>query len=220
MIRMEISNKTLAWLVVAAIVVSVFGTTISLWNLNNKENFVGYATSNTSGIASVDVSQSVILRFAINATNFGSGSVDGAYNNCTLSINGSSTIHRTLGCLFFNPTSTFGDSLILENAGTSFLNITINVSKNATTFLGGNWSLARLAYAVSNNETGSCLGMNNMTWSEVTVAQVLQNMVICNNLSYADDKDSIRIGINITIPQDVPQGAKAVTFLAQGTNLP
>ncbi|MGV8087426.1 MAG: hypothetical protein ACP5N1_07375, partial [Candidatus Woesearchaeota archaeon] len=125
---MEISNRTLAWLVIAAIVVSVFGTTLSLQKLSRSSLASGYVTSNATGTAAVEVSQSVVLRYTVSSVDFGSGSVNSSlgFNNCTLSINGtgSTTIHR-VGCEGFNSTNT-GGTFNLENAGTSYLNVTLN----------------------------------------------------------------------------------------------
>lgn len=220
---MEISNKTLAWLVVAAIVVSIFGTTVSLWNLNNKENFAGYATSNTTGSASVDVSQSVILRFAVNATNFGAGSVNSSMAgvwSCNMMINGTTgnpAIART-GCVGFNPAS---GALVMENAGTSYLSVTLNVSKSASQFgiIGGSDAIGINAfrYAIANNESGSCVGtLNNGTWTAVEAVPTPQ--LICTNLSWSGGTNSLLVGISLNITGNATQGARSVTFTAQGTN--
>jgi hypothetical protein len=226
MIRMEISNKTLAWLVVAAIVVSIFGTTISLWNLNNEENFAGRLTTNDTGLASVTVSQSVVLRFAVNATNFGTGSINtsGGRYQCNMIINATTNnpaITKDSGCLNFNANT---GALILENVGTSFLNVTLNFSANASGFGivnssgGDSIGLTALQFAVSNNESGSCTGtLNNRSWSVVPGIPTPQN--ICTNLSWTVATNSLLIGINVTITENASQGAKSLTFYAQGTNI-
>jgi len=212
----EISNKTLAWLVITAVIISFAGTLVSLYKLNNMSS-TGYFTYNTTGTASVDVSKSVVLRYAISSVNFGSGSVNSSlgFNNCTLSINGSATIYKT-GCEGFNSTNIGGDSFILENAGTSYLNVTLNFSNNASTFMGGNGSLARFRYGISENETGSCVGtISNTTWTDAIENATIN---ICTNLSWADATDTIRIGINISIPENAA-GSKSVNITAQGTGI-
>jgi len=223
---MEISNKTLAWLVVAAIVVSVFGTTMSLWNLNNKESFAGYVTlTNSTAGATVGISQSVILRFAINATNFGSGSVNSGagYWGCNMGINASSTTIYQNGCTGFNPS---GNALVIENVGTSYMNVTLNITGNATTFLGNSPSDAigsgAFMYEVSDNESGSCVGTKyNTSWTIVQngTATAISPILICSNLSYAVSSNSLAIGLNITLTNNATPGAKFVVFTAQGTNI-
>jgi hypothetical protein len=221
---MDISNKTLAWLVVVAIVVSIFGTTISILNLSNRQNaLVAYATSNTTGGASAEVSQSVILRFAINATDFGQGSVNSSigYWGCVLAINGS-TANPTIikdGCSGFSATS---PALVIENVGTSYLNVTLNFSRNATDFLSvSSGTVGNFKYVVSNNESGSCtpVGWLNATttaWTEVGVPNT--TTVVCQNLSWAGSGNSLVIGLNLTVTDNVTQGAKFMWITAQGTN--
>jgi len=211
---MEISNKALAWLVVAAIMVSVFGTLSSLERLNRSNIMTFHATSNDTGTASVQVSQSVVLRYAINAVNFGSGSVNttGTAHQCVLAINSTTNIFKDAGCIGFNST---GNPFVLENAGTGFLNVTLNFTENATTFLGGTPGLAWFRYAISNNESGSCVGtLSNPGWTDVVRGSVTN---ICTNLSWTDSADSLRIGINISIPEDSLMGTRSVIIIAQGT---
>ena len=216
---MDISNRTLAWLVIAAIAVSILGTGISLWNLGNRDNaFLGYATSNASGEARVDVSQSVILRFIQNATDFGSGSVDSTAGwKCALSINDSTTIYK-LGCTNFNTTTTF---LTLENAGTSNLNVTLNFTENATDFMpSSNAAGLSLKFVVSDAEANSCQNKNATTyaWTEVGPSNIT-NTYICYNLSWSTASNLLKIGLNLTITDNVTQGSRYMVIQAQGTNI-
>jgi len=198
--------------------VSLAGTLASFKSSSNV--MTGYVTSNDSGLAQVDVSQSVILRFAINTTNFGSGSINssGGFTYCNLMINGSTTIYK-YGCEGFNNTNSGGpDAFIIQNAGTSYLNVTINITGNASTFIGGNITVASMKYAVSANETNSCPGiMYNTGWTEVGPPNM--STVICSNMSWQNGRNTIRIGMNITIPNDAPSGSRSVTLIAQGTNI-
>ena len=79
---------------------------MSVLNLSGKST-TGYATSNTTGEARVDVSQAVVLRFATgyNATNFGSGSINttGLIYTCNMAVNGTAgSMVMTNGCIGFN----------------------------------------------------------------------------------------------------------------------
>ena len=78
---MEISNKTLALLLVAAIVVSIGGTLISLNNVN--QGITGHVTSNATGTTSVNVGAVTTLRFDISSVDFGAGSVIRAVDSTT-----------------------------------------------------------------------------------------------------------------------------------------
>jgi hypothetical protein len=223
---MEISNKTLVWIVVATIVVSALGTILTV----HKAGFEGYATSNMTGNASVTIASQTVLRFAIGSLNFGSGSVltnNSAGQNamCNLTANAStSTITVTPDCS--SGFSTTGWSLVLENAGNTFLNISINFSTNETTFPGGAVSpYRRLKYTVGPNETGSCpgafdFGLNVTTaiaWTDVTTPGAATK--VCGNLSWLDNIDTIRVGIQVGIPTDA-DGTKSLLIGALGTSIP
>jgi hypothetical protein len=215
---MEISNKTLAWFVIGAVVVSLAGT---LFSLTNSNGISGYVTSNTTGQASVDVSQSIILRYAINSTDFGSGSIDSGsgFNNCTLGIDNNATIYK-IGCIGFNTLNSGGDGpFVLENAGTSNLNVTLNFSGNASTFIGGNQTIAKLRFKVSENESNSCVGgtIPYTAWTEVGAPNT--SLVACTNLSWNGIQNTLKVGLNVTLPMDAISGSRSITVLAQGTNI-
>jgi len=211
---MEISNKTLAVLLVVTIAISLTGTILSL-NTLQESKLTGYATYNDTGKAQVIISSSTVLRFIVNTIDFGTGSVNSTgYTNCTLYVNGSSgtSINRTAGCINFNTTA--GGPLVLENDGTTYINVTINASTNAAEFING--TSPQFQYQIQENETGSCLsGAAATTWTDVVKGTVTQ---ICGNMSYIDANDTLRMGILVTIPADAPPGTRPnAIFTAQGT---
>jgi hypothetical protein len=222
---MEISNKALAWLVVAAIAVSLFGTIISLNKLNQGAN--AYASwTNDTGTTSVTISTLSTLRFALgnNILNFGTGQVktNESYANCTLGINSSTAgaaVSQSPGCAGFNATMQNG-TFIIENVGNTFLNVSINFSANQTWLEGSSRNNASFYYQVWENETGSCPGPvgtfnSTLNASWVTVPQPGNTTNACQNLSYLSATNSLRIGINITIPWDA-SGPKTVQIEAAG----
>jgi hypothetical protein len=218
---MEISNKMLAWLVVAAIAVSIFGTIISLNKLNQSTGLTGFATSNTTGTATVDISSQTVLRFVVTGVDFGTGQINttSGYNNCTMSINDSTTgtITRSAGCIGFNAAAPTGSTFTLQNAGTTYLNVTMNFSNNASTFIGGVSVNPSLKFQMAENSSSatSCIyagGVSNKAWTEVTIGTVYN---ICQNLSF-NQNNTLMMGVSVVIPSDA-SGNKAVTILAQGT---
>ena len=218
---MEISNKTLASLLVLAIVVSVAGTFLSL-SRSSRSGITGYYVSNDTGTTSVNVGSITSLRFDVNAINFGSGSVNstGGFTNCTMFINGtgSTTITQT-GCTGFNTTNLAGD-FVLENAGTTYINVTMNSSANSSTFIGGGgagFDNPVFKFTITNNETGSCLiTVNYPSWSDSNLIFGNQSQ-ICGNLSPIDTVDTLQIGVYVAIPLNSLTGSRTATFLAQGT---
>jgi hypothetical protein len=219
---MEISNKTLVWIVVATIIVSIGGTILTVKSAGD----IGYATSNVTGNASVNVASQTILRFAVSSLDFGSGSVNttggaGQTANCTLTANATdATISRGLDCIGFTSTA---DSLTLENAGNTYLNVSLNFSTDSSGFPGGSLfpQYRKLRFTAGPNESGSCYTpTNNLNtsvgqWVDVTP---LSATYICYNLSWNDTIDTMRVGLQISIPSDA-DGTKALTIIAQGTSI-
>jgi hypothetical protein len=235
MINMEFSNKTLAWLVVVIIVVSLGGTLISINSITGP-NGVGHVTSNATGNASVSISSVTQLTFKTAALDFGTGQVNGSAGNnyqCNMSNNGSGSIVKTSGCSSTFNSTNLGGSLVIENTGNTALNVSLNFSANAANFLGGGATgcggtcpAPLFKFTVLENESGSCPGGQNgynatmnQSWVDVVAGSWLP---ICNgttsqNLQYGDNNDSLAIGIFIAIPSDA-SGTKNVTITAQGTS--
>jgi hypothetical protein len=217
---MEISNNRLAVILLIAVIISIGGTIVSLNKLNTLgkiKTTTGLVTVNSTGTTLLNISSVTSIRFSINTVDFGAGAVNTTlgFNNCTLSINGSSTISKT-GCAGFNddnPSAT--DTFIIINDGNNFLNVTLNASANATDFIGGNASVVAFQYALGENESGSCSGysVSFPGWTDVSTA----DPKICDNLSYQPTSNSIRVGIRIVVPANAPQGPKTATFTATGT---
>jgi hypothetical protein len=221
MMNMEISNKTLAWLVVATIVVSLAGTLISVNRIG--QGVTGFASYvNATGNATVSISSQTSLSFVVAGLNFGSGSIDGnAPYYCNLSVNKSAVYNGstagTGSCIGFN-TMQPSNTLILENTGNTYMNITLNFSADATIFPGGSIVTPAFQFSVEPNETFACAGgMNTSVASFVNVvANVPYPVCYSGGLGYISTNDSLAIGIRISIPSDA-SGGKNVTIRAVGT---
>jgi hypothetical protein len=246
----DISNKSLATLLIVAIVVSIGGT----WLVINKApgilHITGAPTVDT-GTATVTIEASASVRFAVNSLSFGSGKVNtsGGNTDCILDSNGTNASNK---CINF--TSNFGN-LSLENDGSVNVSVQLVADKNASSFFYPTSHLVTselLRYAIIQNETDSC---RNGTGGGGSVPNlpVTQNCsmppttasgdaskgnctvfpdfwtdvnitgagtTICKNLLYNNTDDSIGIEINFTIPSDAPAGTKTVTFTATATTYP
>ena len=213
---MEITNKTLAVFLVVAVVISVGGTILSLDRIGNlRIQTTGFATSSTQGNATINVTSQTSIRFSINSVDFGAGSVNttGGYNNCTMSLN-DTAVFTKVGCLSFNANNAAGPSFVIENDGGTYVNLTLNSTKNAASFIGG--TNPAFEYAIYQNETSSC---KLSIYNESNVSTVAANVVnICQNLSYLDTEDTLRIYVRVRIPYDAPIVATTATFTAEGTS--
>jgi hypothetical protein len=211
---MDINNKTLALFLVGAIIISLAGTIISL-NRLAQIGPTGYATVVANATATLDVSTVTSIRYAQNAINFGTGSVNTSYGNqyCYLTVNASTFTKNgcTAGGFTGSPTA-----FQVENDGNTYLSVTMNCSSNSTTFLGGTGP--SMKFTVAHNESSSCIGnfsSYNASWTELGLPSA--TYIICTNLSYADASDSLLIGVNLTIPYDSFQSARIANWSVVGT---
>lgn len=243
----DVSNKTLAFLLVMTIVVSLAGTFITLSVVNSR--FVAQGGVPLTGMAVVPnatatltVQGSSSISFTQATINFGSGSVDteGGFTNCTLSSK-AAPYGTNSGCVSFSAVST---PLTVENDGNTNLTVELRTNVTAMQFIG--IDSAKFLWNVSVAEAGSCVNTTavtpNVQYPVVepnTSAQCqgagtdggtdcgteFENVsntdkVICPRLLSEDSRDSLNIDINVSIPLDAPLGVKLAGFIVTGTRDP
>jgi hypothetical protein len=210
---MDLSNKTLAFLLVVAIVISLGGTIISL-NRLNQLGFMGLTLYNTSGTTNFSLQSSVSIIFRTTLVNFGTGYVNANGTGCDITTNATTGWNTTGNCLGgLTNTSPF----IIENNGNVNVSLGLNSSANASTFVTGSVPTPLFQWAVSNNETNSCYGtLSDQTWTNVNWSGGPKT--VCTNLSFSDANDTIRLDIKVLIPEDATQGSThTATIMAQGS---
>ncbi len=212
---MEITNKTLAMFLVAAIAVSLFGTIISLNKLSSIST-TGYATSDT-GTATVYVNSSTSIFFYVDAVNWGEGYVNatpGAPFNCTLNSEGL----RSAGCVRFTQVS---QGFVLENEGNTYPTINLDSDVNGSVMLGEHWSYGGplLLWKVTANETNSCGGggIPAPLASYIPANTTGAGSLICPALEFANGNDTLKIDVQVNIPYTVTTGQKTAQFTAQAS---
>jgi hypothetical protein len=215
----EISNKTLAILMITAIVLSIGGTFFSLNRLaylvNVKQpNTQAYIT-NPTGVAKVNITGISSLRFSIATLDFGTGYVNTSGGNYCSMASGSPSGYKDTSdrCVNFNSPASLV-SLQLENDGNTNLTLVIASDKNASTFLGG--TAPGFMYEVTNNESNSCTTPTPSTWTNMPIVDTS----ICGSpgLGFIDNSDSLNIHLNITIPYNSLIGQQTATLLITGTS--
>jgi hypothetical protein len=214
---MEISNKTLALFLVAAVTISLFGTVISLNKMNRLvqlKSTTGYALSDTA-LAQVTVNTTTSIIFTTDSIDFGSGTVNtsGADKNCTLAVNAT----KSVDCIGFTHVNV---PFVLENDGTTFVSVVLNSSKNASAFLGGTDTAGgpQFKWKVEAGEASSCLSAP-VPAAYTDVNDTYPGTMICNNLTYVDTTDTLNVSILINIPYTTPQGAKTASLMATATEV-
>ncbi|OIO64382.1 hypothetical protein COY28_00455 [Candidatus Woesearchaeota archaeon CG_4_10_14_0_2_um_filter_57_5] len=210
----EVSNKTLATLLIAAIVVSLTGTLVSLNKIGTSQSIVtlmdgltGRAV--TEGTAQLEIEQLVQVNLSITTIDFGTGYVDPVYSNCSMNtITGGNNTCATL------PGTHAGAGMVLENTGNVNINVTVQHTKNATSLLSETMesSTPEFKHAARDNETTGATFIIPV-WTEINADN--ETLMIAN-LTPSETQDEFWYDILVNIPDDAFPGAKAstVTFTA------
>jgi len=228
----QISNKTLSFLLIVAIVVSVAGTMVSVYRLSvfkaqqRPGDVAGFASS-AAGTASVTLVGfgSIVINSNVD---FGSGTQSTNISNLTSLTTETADNYAT----FNNCSEDIWDQaadcrgIEIENDGAVTINVSMQASSNASTFFSGNSSQALFQYFTadgnrSKEKNSSCFprsgsninvspwGYPNLrNWTNITTDSV----PICANLSFTNSNDTITVELNITIPADETTGTKTNTF--------
>jgi hypothetical protein len=238
----EISNKTLAILLICAIVVSLGGTLLSLNKLQQPggSQITGMATNSSYGIAEVTIQAITQIGFNQNAINFGAGYVNDTCEYCQMAVTDGVGSNNGGCCLDdsgagWTDTSNYDEPLILENQGNFNVSLTIQADKNASEWINGTGPLALFRILSGNESTSvdlianylddtqnSCetaTGWANTTWSNLTT----DKSYLCGSVSeygflFQGDRDQVQIQINVTIPRDSIKGKTNVSITLEATS--
>ena len=210
----EISNKSLATLLVAAIVVSLAGTLISLNKIGSSspvisisEGLAGRAT--TTGTASIEITQTIEVNASRNTVNFGTGVVMSQYSNCTLTSNQDNATNL---CSTFDAPGT-NNGFILENTGNTRINVTAEWDVAATGLFGTGTSTREFKHLARDKDTTSAT-FPISTYTDITA---LSATYIVRNLQPDSSIDEFYYDVLVNVPSDSATGARSavVTFVPE-----
>lgn len=205
---MDISNKALAVLLIAAMIVSVGGalfTLASLGNISDVLKFSGITGFGTAGVINVSIQQIAILNVSQPFIDFGVGYVTQGTAFAEIFSTG----------LRYNWTDVGGFSpspLIIQNIGNVNLSVSIVSDKNALNFMGGG-TAPSLSYE-GYDSPGSCIGILQNGWTEIQENGGLQNNTqnVCSNIGFIDGTNWIYVYTYLKIPYNSPIGNKTATW--------
>jgi hypothetical protein len=203
---MELSNKSLALLLVAALVVSLGGTLISLNKLQS--GLTGLAMS---GYVNLSINSSAGCNIDTNVS-FGNGprpagpvnlssnrdnSLTDGFNNCT---DGASTNNCK--------------GMQINNTGTVNINVTMTSTANGTDLLNiGPGNESKFQFIMRNGTyAGSYLGCYNSNYATAWVPVSKNYTTVCLNQTWQSINNIITLEYNVTIDQDTPPGQKSATI--------
>ena len=193
----------------AAMIISFIYAARPIW-------FTGFVTEFAT--INLSVESSLAINFSTDIINWGSGRVVVGADNATLNTAGVNTGGS-------NPSQRNGNwtnntaGLVLENIGNALMNISINVTKNATTLLGGTNPVYKLNF--SEAEAGSCrkfaIGLTNGSFYDVNATFInATGYKICESLNFSENTNSLRIDVFLQVPRDSITGSLSDTITAIG----
>ncbi len=197
---MDMSNKSLALILVVAIVVSLGGTIISL-NKLSQLGITGLAPTDT-GTANLTISSQIHINFDVNNVNFGSGYIDGGVGTCVLDTNGTSNSSPDNNCAGFtlNPSP-----FLINNTGNQDVSLELRSSYVASNYTGGTGAEFQWWLDDGPGESATVCDSENPTgfngWSDVNNT----DHTVCTNFNYESDRDTLELHVRVLIPDDATE---------------
>ncbi len=201
---MELSNKTLIYLISIAILITLFGTTLTLQKLQKTQAITGLI----GGPVNVTVNASASINLTNAVINWGSGQVAQGFPNATLDTNNNTAYVRQ------GTWSTSGiNGFTLQNVGNVPVNVTINSTTNATAYIGGTGPAFRFEARIATGNSTACeSGLLSGQQDFNPTGNASTRTRICNVFNFTQNRDHLLIDLNITIPDDAPTGSKNTTI--------
>ena len=213
------SDKAVLVLAIVALLSGIFAATY-VYLYTHNESLPGFLGLTITDIATVNltVESNLAINFSTDNINWGSGRVIVGADNATLNTAGNSTGGTPVSQRNGNWTNNTA-GLVLENIGNALMNISINVTKNATTLLGGTNPVYKLNF--SEAEAGSCrkfaIGLTNGSFYDVNATFInATGYKICESLNFSESTNSLGIDVFLQVPRDSITGSLSDTITAIG----
>jgi hypothetical protein len=224
----DLSNKSLALLLFASVVISLLGTFVVLNKIGTSDTYTGLATSGT-GIVNLSVSSTLSITTAdANLVNFGACSINETGPVIFNSFNTENTSQYCTG------TTNLPNNISVRNDGNVVVNVSISSSVcgagamntsnqyNAScTFLNNTNTAAAsngfFQYNISNygrgSYTGGCGTVNGTaTWSWWNITQGGFAYHACTNLATAPLANSFIANFRLRVPAGLATGVQTATI--------
>ncbi len=204
----EISNKTLAVIVVAAIVVTLGSTALIL---RMGAPMITGMVIEQAGTATFNITSVTSIAIPENTIDFGAGAVDAGVASATIDSDGNT----------LNWTGTVPDgAFVIENDGNVDIDINVNSTVDADGFIGGTADVNSFMWKVDKTEGGevsACVSSDIDAYTEVVTTG---GALFCGNLSSIDAADLVAMDLQLVIPSDAVPGSKSATinFIASATS--
>ncbi len=204
-------NQGLVVMLVAAIVVSIGSTLISLNKLSVIGGITGFATSDV-GTVTFQVNESTSITLTDNSVDFGTCILN---NSGFITYDSDITNGTSVQGFYCDGLSAGEDYMVLENDGNVNVSVTLQSDVDGPGFTGSPTSRGEFWFKAAEEEVGSCTGTLADSW--VNISQSAFDYNVCDDFKNVDGNDALKIWYRIVLPDDVPAaGVKTaqITFSA------
>ena len=211
---MDVSNKTLAMLLLVVIAATFATTLFSMDKLREFRGPTGLTQGTDAGTANLTITTDIEINFDVSNVNFGSGTVEdatGPIDTCDMDTNGTSNTSGYCQGFTIAP-----HHFVINNTGNGAVGLLLRSSYDSTNFTGASTNNL-LQWWAEDNETGSCTSFNQAAgWSEVN--NTYHNICPTQGFDYNNSKDTINLHIRVLIGEDATavgtQRISTITALA------
>jgi hypothetical protein len=216
----EISNKTLVVMLLVTMIVSLFGTMMSLNAIDGFSQLTGAwsgpSINSTYASVNLTITSQLRINFTLDKVDFGSGYVKAGQSGCTLSTGVSA--EDTTGCSGFNAPNAVS-ALLLENIGNEYAKLNLSNINYSTSLIGGASPGYSWTWTAEDAVTCDTTGKNADIPAEGTYVNLTSTNYLgstgfpqpgkqlCGVFNYSGSSN----GINITFKITIPSGATART---------
>lgn len=208
----DVSNRTLSYIMVAAMFITVLSTAATLTRLDilqTERALTGYV-SNPNATATLNITGATSIVFLTDTIDWGSGFVNES-PMCNLTTQGIPG-HRS-GCGNFTDVGQ-PVSLTLNNDGNQLVNITVALNSTPEQWLGSSDARAYMNATENASNSGSACSVNlQSALLPVNISQVN----LCETFEFNDANDTLDLGMKIELPSSAPPGQKTVRITATAT---
>lgn len=220
----EISNRTLAILLIGAIVISLGGTLISLNRLGRIKTvsfpgITGMAVNQTLGNVSLEVTDVTWINFSIWQCDFGDGFVTGS---ATCGMNSTGWINTTGGGQCSTDFTGCTNALEIRNIGNHNVTLNITMASGSTTFLGASgrfyWKMVNGTNGTTGTNNGCFGGTAGGAYPTEWTEQAGDGNIneSCEELTFAGGNNAVHMDIKVVFTQDLAAGFTSNLITAEG----
>ena len=211
----DISNKTLVFLLLTAIVLSLGGTFVSLQRLNlvARSGVTGLASGNETGTATLDIGSYNSLVIVISSLDMGT---------CTPAATNGTWVNTTDATAYCTNANEALLNLTVQNDGNSNVNVTIKSNISQTNFFGGGTSPQFQFMTTNTSSRAGCFHnwrsnlSNNNWWTNFAANGTPYRG--CDNLTFANSADELVAEFEWFIPSDAPNLGDRVALITFEAN--